>query len=804
MSQVQQKSQAQLDSENPQKSISSSKDHALEKLNSLEEIEPPQIMARTSRQEDHKISIQKNVKAAAGLSAVVSSLKEIKKHTGLLTGAKLLSQMNQRGGFDCPGCAWPDPQDRSHFEFCENGVKAVSAEATRKRVDPQFFEQWSLRALSEKSDYWLEDQGRLTHPMWKEVGASHYQPIQWDHAFSKIANHIIHHAKPQGSIFYTSGRSSNEVAFLYQLMVRCLGVNHLPDCSNMCHESSGQGLGQTIGIGKGTVQLSDFEQCDCILVIGQNPGTNHPRMLSSLEAAAARGCKIIAINPLRERGLERFAHPQKPLALLGKSQKIATQYVQVKINGDVALLKGIMKAVFDLDEQSTDSLIDYEFINTHTQGFDAFKRSLDQVEWTEIIQASGCSEAEIRQVAYTYAHAKASIICWAMGLTQHKNGVGNIQEVVNLLLLKGNIGRQGAGACPVRGHSNVQGDRTMGIVERPATALLDRLGEYFKFSPPREHGYDVVHSIHAMYEEKAKFFMGLGGNFVSATPDTDYTAKALQKCSMTVQISTKLNRSHLITGQEAFILPCLGRTELDQQQSGTQFVTVENSMSVVHRSQGKRKPASPNLLSEVMIIARLAHALFNSPQTNQYQHIKWLEMAQDYSKIRTHIEHVIPGFDHYEQRSEQGFVLPNSARERQWKVKGQKAHFTVHMIPQWTLADHEFLMMTIRSHDQYNTTIYGWDDRYRGIFGSRRVIMMNAEDMKHFNMVEGQSVKITSHFQKETRSIEGFTVVMQSIPRQCVATYFPEANPLIPARSIADMSHTPTSKSVIVTIEAMP
>ena len=765
------------------------------------------MIARVPREKQAAV-FRENKAPAAGRGALISSLKELHTHTGLIEGAKLLSKVNQEGGFDCPGCAWPDPpsSQRSTFEFCENGVKAVAAEGTRKRVNKDFFEQNSLSELTKKNDYWLENQGRLTEPMFKSKDQDYYQPITWEEAFDKLGQRLASLDDPNQAVFYTSGRTSNEAAFLYQLYARLLGTNNLPDCSNMCHESSGRGLGETIGTGKGTVQLSDFERADCILVIGQNPGTNHPRMLTALEEAALNGCQIISVNPLRERGLERFAHPQKPLALLGRSTAISTEYLQIQINGDIALIKGMMKTLFELDQAEPNSgWIDHDFIKDHCVGLEDLRSQLESVTWEDIVGRSGISEADIRKVARIYGQAKASIVCWAMGLTQHQNGVDNIREVVNLLLLKGNIGREGAGACPVRGHSNVQGDRTVGIVERPNEALLSALDKQFQFKAPREHGYDVVNTLHAMNEGKVKVFMAMGGNFLSATPDTDYTAHGLKQVELTVQVSTKLNRSHLVTGQEALIFPCLGRTELDQQASGPQFVTVEDSMSIVHRSQGRRKPASASLLSEPAIVCRLAQATWPSAEQRGGQ-LSWANYAADYSLIRAEIEAVIPGFkgetENYEQRSEKGFVLPNGARDRQWKVLGgDKARFTWQNIPDDPRKDMQLLMMTLRSHDQYNTTIYGWDDRYRGIYGGRQIIMMNPQDISERGLKDGDKVDITSYFEGEERQVKGFKVVTQSIPKGCVATYFPEANPLVPARQSARISNTPASKSVLITVD---
>jgi len=524
------------------------------------------------------------------------------------------------------------------------------------------------------------------------------------------------------------------------------------------------------------VQLSDFERADCVLIIGQNPGTNHPRMLSTLEAAARRGCQVVAINPLRERALVSFAHPQNPLALLGRATRISTHFLQVKVNGDVALLKGVMKALFEL-EAARGGVIDWEFIRAHTTGVEDLRAGLDAVSWEDVVAASGCAEEQIRELAEVYARAEATIACWAMGLTQHENGVENIREVVNLLLLRGNVGRPGAGACPVRGHSNVQGDRTMGIVERPPAALLRALEARFSFTPPAAHGLDVVGAIHAMGRGEVDVFVAMGGNFLSATPDTDYTAAALRRCGLTAHVSTKLNRSHLVTGREALILPCLGRSERDVQASGPQRVSVEDSMSVVHASEGRRAPASPDLKSEVAVVCGLGRALWGDSEA-----LAWSAFEVDCRLIREAIEACVPGFERFEERLGEGFVLPNVARERDWRAVGGRARFTRQPLPRRALAPEDLLMMTVRSHDQYNTTIYGWDDRYRGVYGGRRVVMMSPEDMATRGLAPGQEVRLTSLFEGERRVAEGFRVVEQSIPRGCVATYFPEANALVPAR----------------------
>lgn len=741
---------------------------------------------------EENITIGKPAESAGGLSAVTVALKMSVAEMGVGRAVTSLLAVNQKKGFDCPGCAWPDPDDRrSLVEFCENGAKAVAEEATRRRVTPEVFALRSVEELSRESDYWLSQQGRLTHPMYLPRGQSHYLPISWEDAFLKIATELKALESPNEATFYTSGRTSNEAAFLYQLFVRLFGTNNLPDCSNMCHESSGLGLTKTIGSGKGTVSLKDFDYADCIVVIGQNPGTNHPRMLTTLQAAARRGCRIISINPLAETGLKKFRHPQELSGIFGKGTPLATHFLPVKINGDVALLKGIQKAILETSE----TLIDVNFIKNDTEGFEAYRTDLLSESWKRIVEGSGISEEQIREVAEVIAKSKAMICCWAMGLTQHQNAVANIQEIVNLLLLGGHFGRPGAGACPVRGHSNVQGDRTMGIWERPTSEFLNSLGKEFLFTPPAAHGYDTIESIEAMHQGKVKVFIGLGGNFLSATPDTAYTAKALNRCSMTVQVSTKLNRSHLITGEHALILPCLGRTEIDLQQNKPQFVTVENSMGIVHSSEGHLTPASKDLKSEPAIIAGLAKATLG---------VNWEGYIANYDEIRERISRVIPGFENFNHkvRKPGGFVLPHTVRDRkEFFTPSKRAIFTVHSIPHLEVAAGQFIMATIRSHDQYNTTIYGMEDRYRGIHQGRRVVLMNIEDMKEQNLSEGEPVDLISHFRGVKRRAKNFRIVTYEIPRGCVASYFPETNVLIPIDSFAEGSQTPTSKSVIISLE---
>lgn len=747
--------------------------------------------------EDEALKVGKVKEVAAGIPAVVSATKHAITEMGVARGMKMLLEVNQMGGFDCPGCAWPDPDEhRAVAEFCENGAKAVAEEATTKRVTADFFREHSVYDLSKRTDYWLGKQGRLVGPMLLRNGATHYEAISWREAFELIGKHLNALNSPDEAVFYTSGRTSNEAAFLYQLFVRQFGTNNLPDCSNMCHESSGVGLKETIGIGKGTVKLSDFDLADVILVIGQNPGTNHPRMLSALQSAVRKGAKVVHINPLPETGLKRFKHPQNPIDLLGKGTELAHLFLQVRINGDVALLKGVMKELLAMEE-ATGNVLDKQFIAEHTTGYDALIADLRATDWQTITEQSGISREQIEELASLIKNAKTMISCWAMGLTQHKNGVANIQTVTNLHLLLGQIGKPGAGLCPVRGHSNVQGDRTMGIYEKPAPSFLSSLQKVFDFEPPQKHGYDVVEAIKAMHDGTAKVFIAMGGNFLSATPDTTYTAKALRKTNLTVHISTKLNRAHLITGKEALILPCLGRTERDMQKRGLQFVSVENSMGVVHSSQGSLPPASDHLLSEPAIVAGIAKATLGFKST-----VDWDWLIEDYDRIRDFIEKSIPGFDRYNERVREkaGFYLPNAAREGIFDTSDKKAHFTVHPIPVHHLDDGQYIMMTIRSHDQYNTTIYGLDDRYRGIYNGRRIIFMNPDDMREANLKQGDVIDLFSHFNGEVRTAKHFVVVPFNIPKRCTATYFPETNVLVPIDSYADRSQTPTSKFILMTL----
>lgn len=759
---------------------------------------PPSAQTPETPDDSSLLQIKPISKAAGGIPAIVATAKTAFSEMGVVRGVRTLLQLNQTTGFDCPGCAWPEPdRERSHAEFCENGAKHVADEATTKRVTPEFFRQWSVADLAAKSDHWLGKQGRITQPLVLRRGATNYEAISWDDTFALIAAELNALAHPDEAVFYTSGRTSNEAAFLYQLFVRLFGTNNLPDCSNMCHESSGSALGETIGVGKGTVTLEDFDLAQAIFVIGQNPGTNHPRMLTALEKAKRNGCKLVHINPLPEVGMTRFKHPQDVLGLVGAGTTLADLFLQVRINGDVALLKGIMKAVFEAEERRPGQVLDREFIENFTSGFDEFAAALASVSWSEITEQSDVAKEQIEAAAKIFIESERTIFCWAMGLTQHKNAVANIQEIVNLMLLRGQIGKPGAGLCPVRGHSNVQGDRTMGIWERPTDAFLEKLGAEFNFEPPRRHGYDTVKTIAAMHARQARVFFALGGNFLSATPDTEYTAEALRRCKLTAHVSTKLNRGHLITGEQALILPCLGRTETDAQESGPQFVTTENSMGVVQASRGFLAPASNDLLSEPVIVARLAMATLGNRGN-----LDWQSIVADYDLIRERISRVVPGFDDYNARARRpgGFYLPNAARERVFNTPPGRAVFTVHDLPQHNLEPDQFLMMTIRSHDQFNTSIYGLDDRYRGVYGGRRVVFLNADDMRSEGLSEGQTVDLFSHFEGEERVAHRFVVVPYSIPRRCAATYFPETNVLVPLRSVAEKSNTPVSKSVVISI----
>ncbi|TDK25034.1 FdhF/YdeP family oxidoreductase [Luteimonas aestuarii] len=743
------------------------------------------------------------------------SLKSVARHLHEqhipVRGAKTLLSMNQPDGFDCPGCAWPDRDHTSTFEFCENGAKAVAAEATALRAGPELFARHAVTELARYSDHWLEGQGRLTTPLRYDAATDKYVPIAWDDAFTIIATHLDALPSPDQAIFYTSGRTSNEAAFLYQLFVRQYGTNNFPDCSNMCHEPSGAAMKPQIGVGKGTVSLQDFEQADAIFIFGQNPGTNHPRMLGELRAAAKRGAAIVAFNPLRERGLEKFADPKDALEMLHNgSTRIASDYFQLRIGGDLAALKGMIRHMLERDADvlasGAPSLLDRAFIDAHTSGFEAFADDVMAESWDTIVAESGLTEAQLRKAGDIYLGAGKVIACWGMGITQHKHSVATIQMIVNLLLLRGNLGRPGAGACPVRGHSNVQGDRTMMIWEKPPVAFLDRLRDVFGFEPPRTDGYDTIGAIEAMRDGRAKVFFAMGGNFATATPDTTATHAALRKCALTVHVATKLNRSHLVHGREALVLPCLGRTEIDMQATGPQAVTVEDSMSMVHLSAGINAPASPALLSEPAIVARLAQATLGDRG-----HVPWRWLVEDYDRIRDLIARVFDDFHDFNARVRVpgGFQLPNGARDRNWHTADGRASFRAHAIPVDTALHRAragrdapvFNLTTVRSHDQYNTTIYGLNDRYRGVSGERRVLFAHADDIAALGMAAGDRVDLESLGEDGVRRVaRHFLLADYDIPRGCLAAYYPETNGLVPLESFADQARTPTSKSIPVLV----
>ena len=730
--------------------------------------------------------------AAAGLPAIAHSLSIAHQQMGASRTARTLLRVNQKDGFDCPGCAWPEGEKRHTAEFCENGAKAVAEEATTRRVTPAFFAEHSVTDLAERSGYWLGQQGRITQPVYLPEGGDHYEPLSWDAALTLIADELRALDSPDEALFYTSGRTSNEAAFLYQLFAREYGTNNLPDCSNMCHESSGSALSETIGVGKGSVLLEDLYEADLIIVAGQNPGTNHPRMLTALEKAKRGGTKIITVNPLPEAGMERFKNPQNARGLVGKGTPLTDHFLQIRLGGDQALFRLLNKLIIE-----TPGATDRDFIAEHTHGYEEFAAAAASTDWDDTLAATGLSRADIETTLQMILNSERTIVCWAMGLTQHKHSVPTIQEVVNFLLLRGNIGRRGAGVCPVRGHSNVQGDRTMGIFERPDPALLDALEKEFGFEPPREHGYDTVRAIRALRDGHAKVFLAMGGNFVAASPDTEVTEAAMRKARLTVHISTKLNRSHAVTGTHALILPTLGRTDRDLQTSGAQFVTVEDSMGMVHASRGRLVPASEHLLSEPAIVARLARKVLGEESATP-----WEEFEADYSTIRDRISRVIPGFEDFNTRiaAPGGFTLAHAPRDhRAFPTKTGKANFTHEPVHTPHLPEGRLLLQTIRSHDQYNTTIYGLDDRYRGIKDGRRVLLINPQDARDHGFDDGVYVDITSEWHDgTTRTAPGFRIVHYPTAPGCTAAYYPETNVLVPLDSTADTSNTPTSKSVVV------
>ena len=728
---------------------------------------------------------------AAGTPAVVSSLQHVFGKAGVVRGTKALLGINQAGGFDCPSCAWPDPDGpRAVAEFCENGAKAIASEAMQRTIGREFFAAHSIADLMAQSDAWHDLQGRLAEPLLLREGATHYEPLTWDEAFAIVAEELRALDSPDEALFYTSGRASNEAAFLWQMFARAFGTNNLPDCSNMCHESSGLALKEAVGVGKGTVTLDDFLEAEVILCVGQNPGTNHPRMLSTLEEAVSRGARVVAVNPLKEAGLLGFAHPQHLRGILGKASPLASTYLQVKVNGDMALFRGVAKALVTM------GAADDRFIRDHGSGYEEYRSLLEATRWEEIEERSGIGRDAIEELALLLAEGEKRLItCWAMGLTQHRNAVATIREIANLHLMLGAIGRPGAGLCPVRGHSNVQGDRTMGIFEKMPEPFLAALEKQAGVPIPRKHGFDTVDSLHAMHDGRAKVFIALGGNFAQATPDSGFTAAALQKCQLTCHIATKLNRSHLIHGKRALILPCLGRSEAD----GGRFVTTENSMGVVQSSEGKLRPASEHLLSEPDLVARMAEAVLGDVGK-----IRWRWLVEDYDRLRTWIEAVVPGFENFNARVRQpgGFYLPNAAKDRIWNTPNSKANFSAAPLDSFRASAGRFLLQTLRSHDQFNTTIYGLDDRYRGISGMRDIVFLNPEDLAALGVKPGGRIDVTSHWTDGERHLKGFRAIPYDMPRGMAAAYFPEANVLVPAGHVAEGSNTPASKSIEVSIHA--
>jgi molybdopterin-dependent oxidoreductase alpha subunit len=804
--------------------------------------------APTADIDESKVRHSEAKKVSVGVPAVIHALQIANDQMGVGRSVQALLRVNQKDGFDCPGCAWPEEDRRHVAEFCENGAKAVAEEATVRRVGPAFFAEHSIDELRAHDDWWLGQQGRLTEPVILEEGATHYRPLSWDDALREVASALRGLHDPDEAVFYTSGRTSNEAAFLYQLLVRGIGTNNLPDCSNMCHESSGSALTETIGIGKGTVSIEDVHEADLLIVAGQNPGTNHPRMLSALEKAKRNGATIIAVNPLPEAGLMRFENPQTVRGVAFGGTKLADEFVQIRLGGDQALFQAIGKHLLEA-EASAGGVLDHAFIADHTSGFADYERAMADAAWPDFVAATGLPQKALRRVGEAVRTSKATIVCWAMGLTQHKHSVPMLRDVVNVLLLQGNIGRPGAGLCPVRGHSNVQGDRTVGIYEKPSAAFLDALGAEFAFAAPREHGYDTVQAIRAMRDGRVRFFMGMGGNFASATPDTAVVEAGMRSVDLTVQVSTKLNRSHVVTGRRALILPTLGRTDRDRRGGVEQRVSVEDSMGAVHSSRGRLAPPSDDLLSEVAIVARLCALVFGSedvappapvgtgirdpeaidraqverppgheakgPDPAVVEHplnmprADWAALEADYALIRAHIENVVPGFDDYEQRIDKGgtLFLPNGPRDaRRFATADGRARFTVNPLEYPRIPRGRLLLQTLRSHDQFNTTIYGKDDRYRGIRGGRRVVMVNAKDIQALGFEEDDIVDLVSEWVGpdgvvQERRAEEFRIVAYRTPRGNAAAYYPETNVLVPLDSVADVSGTPTSKSVVVRVE---
>ncbi len=740
---------------------------------------------------------------AGGWGAAAATAKVLMEQSVLTKGSRALLAMNQPGGFKCPSCAFPDPDCRRTLEFCENGAKALAFEATKRRVTREFFERYTVSELMAQSDHWLEMQGRLTEPMRYEAASDRYVPCEWDDAFAMIGRHLRALESPHQAEFYTSGRTSNEAAFLYSVFVREFGTNNFPDCSNMCHEPTSRGLPPSIGVGKGTVVMEDFDRAEAIFVIGQNTGTNSPRMMTNLVAARKRGVPIVAVNPMPERALIRFTEPQDliQMATFG-STPIASEFVHIRIGGDLALFKGMMKVLFERDNRG-EAVIDWDFIRAHTTGLEAVRDEASAQTWADIVEASGVGEDQIRRVAEIYIRSRATMLCYGMGLTQHQQGSRLLQQAVNLLLLRGNFGKPGAGIAPIRGHSNVQGDRTVGIDEQPSQAYLDRLREVFGFEPPRAPGHHTVESVAAMLDGTAKVFIGMGGNFVRAVPDTERSYAAMRRLALTVGISTKLNRGHLVHGRDALILPVVSRSETIRTPAGEQFITIEDSVAKVMASRGVLEPASPHLLPEVEIVCRMALA------TLPRSRVPWESYIHDYDLIRDKVAEVYPeifsGFS-AKIRDPEGFHLDVPPRRRVWPTPNGKANFLLFpgLAVNAPVADPSMLRLaTVRSHDQFNTTVYSYNDRYRGVYNDRMVLFMNAEDRIARGLEPRSRVALeTIADDGVRRRVDGLTLLDYPMPRGAVAGYYPELNPLLPLEYYDKVSGTPAAKSIPVRVVA--
>ncbi|QCY48305.1 Peptidoglycan bridge formation glycyltransferase FemA/FemB family protein [Glutamicibacter creatinolyticus] len=747
---------------------------------------------------EEELKVSEPQRSAAGAKAVMVSMERGFAEAGVSRTLRSMARVNQRGGFDCPGCAWPESITgrRKPAEFCENGAKAIAEEASARVVTPQWWAEHPISVLREKTEYWLGSQGRITTPMIIRAGETHYTPISWSQAFATVAEHV-NATTAERCVFYTSGRTANETAFMYQLLARSLGTNNLPDCSNMCHESSGSALNPTIGIGKGTVSLEDFEHAELIFVVGQNPGTNHPRMLSALSEARKRGARVVAVNPLPEAGFFGFKDPQTVGGMLGRPQEVSSDFLQIKVGGDLALFQAFGHLLLKAEEQDPGRVIDRDFIDSSTDGFEAYRRARQHIDWDATEQATGLSRAQITEIAQLLIASKATIFCWALGLTQQPHSVPTLKEIINLLLMQGNFGKPGAGACPVRGHSNVQGDRTMGIWEKPSETLLRAIDTEFGIHAPRQHGYDSTETLHAFENDAVDVFVSMGGNFALANSETELLEAGMQRAKLTVHISTKPNRSHVVHGQTSLILPTLGRTDKDDKHpGGAQFLSVEDSMSVIHSTQGRLSPVSEHLLAEPVIVARMATAILGEDHP-----VNWRAMAEDYDVIREHISRVVPGFGDFNRRVRQknGFVLPNPPRDsRSFATDIGRGRFTVSGFEALHAPEGHLILQTMRSHDQYNTTFYGVDDRYRGIKDGRRVVLVHPQDLQDLGFTDRQLVDVISTFRGTERRANRFRLISYPTAKGCAAAYFPEANALVHRDLVARESNTPGFKAMMV------